>query len=65
MNDLRRIRRRSRLTQEELARLAGTDQATVSYLESGRTRPMWETAYRIARALKVRPEVVFPVEARG
>lgn len=36
---LKDLRQQSRLTQKELARKLDVDQATVSYWESGKTRP--------------------------
>lgn len=50
-------RQRARLTQDELAALAGVDQTTISSLETGRkTSPKFDTVMRLARALGVSPE---------
>jgi transcriptional regulator with XRE-family HTH domain len=62
---LKTLRKSRRLTQEALAALAGVDQATVSYLERGQAKPSWDTAYRISKALGVKPEAVFPVAPRA
>lgn len=60
---LRTLRKRRNLTQEQLAEHAQVDQVTISCLEnSDDPNPHWKTAYRISRALKTRPEVVFPVD---
>lgn len=59
---LARLRKSKKLTQEALAALAGTSQVTISELESGQTSdPKFSTAVRLARALDVQPEVLFPV----
>jgi transcriptional regulator with XRE-family HTH domain len=47
---LRRARRRSGLTQSDLARRAGTSQATVSAYESGRKEPSVATLNRLLAA---------------
>jgi transcriptional regulator with XRE-family HTH domain len=50
------------LTQAELAELVGVDQTTISDLECRRNRnPSWRTVKRIADALGVAPETIFPV----
>ena len=52
--DLRRLRRRRRLTQHDLSRLTGIQQTTLSALELGKTRdPRISTVERLARALHV------------
>ena len=53
---LREERKRSRLTQEELARASGVNRVTIARLETSATRAKPETTRRLARALKVRPE---------
>ena len=53
---LREERRRSRLTQEELAVLSGVGRVTIARLETGASRAKPETARKLARALKVGPE---------
>jgi len=61
---LREARREKHLTQVQLADLVGTDQTTISDLETGRNRnPSWSMVSRIAAALDVRPEEIFPVAA--
>jgi transcriptional regulator with XRE-family HTH domain len=52
------------LTQDALAAASRVPQKHVSQLELGRIgSPSWPTVYRLARALKVKPEHLFPVEA--
>lgn len=51
-NDLiREARRRSRLTQNELATLAGTTQSAIARLESGRTSPSFDDVIRMLRLM--------------
>lgn len=50
-------RRRSGLTQDQLALKSGVDQTTISSLETGRKRhPKFDTVLRLAKALNVAPE---------
>lgn len=62
---LREARKRRRLTQDALAALSGVEQATISRIEAGLAQPTWETAWRLSRALGVRPEVAFPIQEDG
>lgn len=49
-NDLvREARKRAGLTQRELAERAGTTQSAIARLESGRTRPTFESVLRLVR----------------
>jgi len=62
--ELKTARRIARLTQQELADRAGCDNSLISHLEAGRrsiTTVAYETVVRIARALNVEPEELFPV----
>jgi transcriptional regulator with XRE-family HTH domain len=53
-NDLiREARKRSQLTQTELARLAGTTQSAIARLESGRTSPSFDDVIRMLRLMKL------------
>jgi transcriptional regulator with XRE-family HTH domain len=47
---LREARKRSRLTQRELARRAGTAQSVVARIERGLSDPSWETLARLIAA---------------
>ncbi len=53
-------RARSELTQRALARRAGTTQAVVARIESGRTSPGWDTLQRLLRAsgFDLRAEII-------
>lgn len=51
-NDLvREARRRTGLTQAELARLAGTTQSAIARLESGATAPSFDDVIRVLRLM--------------
>lgn len=65
--DLRTARTKvRRLSQTELSRRSGVSQVTISQLETGATsEPTWTSVYRLAKALRMRPEVVFPVSERS
>jgi transcriptional regulator with XRE-family HTH domain len=53
-NDLiREARKRSQLTQTQLARLAGTTQSAIARLESGRTSPSFDDVIRMLRLMKL------------
>jgi ribosome-binding protein aMBF1 (putative translation factor) len=49
-SELIRARRRSGLSQEELAQRMGTSQSTIARLESGQTLPSTKTLLRFAEA---------------
>lgn len=56
------VRRQKGFTQSQLADAARVRQTYVSDLECGRNRnPSWAVVKRIADALGVRPEDIFPV----
>ncbi len=62
-NRIRRLRfDHDEMTQEELANLAGCTRQTIIALEQGKYVPSLELAYKIARALGVSLEEVFPYE---
>ncbi len=62
---LREARTKRNLTQEELAARSGVEQPTISALENSRIQsPSWDTVCLLARALKVKPEELFPVPDR-
>ena len=48
-----RLRHDKKLTQVELSKLSGVNQATISNLEKGRHEPTIDTLIRISRALSV------------
>jgi len=53
---LKEERKRSRLTQEELSILSAVNRVTIARLETGAARATPETAHKLARVLKVKPE---------
>ena len=62
--ELRIARKIARLTQSELAERAGVTDSFISLIESGKRdirSAGYETVVRIARALGVEPEELFPV----
>jgi transcriptional regulator with XRE-family HTH domain len=63
--NLRALRRRQSLTQQELARRAGVDRATISQIENGRENPRTDTVLRLARVLGVGPADLWAGPAPG
>jgi transcriptional regulator with XRE-family HTH domain len=59
MNTLRNLRQRHRLTQAQLAELAGTSQPTIAAYESASKSPTLRTLERVARALGLEAIVDF------
>jgi len=51
-------------TQQELADQAGVDIAVVNRVEGGIRRPGYEACIRLARALNLEPEDLFPLGPR-
>ena len=63
MNTLNATRKAKGMTQVELAAKSGVDQTTISGLEVDTDRvPSWPTVAKLAKALRVKPEALFPVE---
>jgi transcriptional regulator with XRE-family HTH domain len=62
LRGLRRERLRAGLTQEELARLAGTTQHTISEAEGGKRAPRTSTLYKLSDALGVPTASLFTPE---
>lgn len=57
---LRALREERHLTQKQLAVLSGVDQACISLLElNPDPNPLWYTARRLARALRLKPHEIF------
>ncbi len=62
--NLKDIRNQKNLTQEKLAEKSGVDQSTISAIETRRMKsPSWEIVARLAKALEVPPEQLFPVDS--
>ena len=64
MNYLREFRVRKLMTQKELAKASGVSQVTISFIENQLSEPMDLTKQKLARALKVEPEKLFPPRDR-
>lgn len=63
MRTIKKLREERGITQVELAKMCGVQQATISDIERGHVKsPSVDTAQRIARALGVRVEDLFPVD---
>ena len=58
MNPVHDLRRRTGLTQAQLAEAGGTSQPTIAAYESGKKSPTLRTLRRIARAAGLEPFVV-------
>jgi len=52
---LRRKRKAAGLTQEQLALTAGVERVFVSWLETGKNQPTFQTIYKLAQALNCAP----------
>jgi len=59
-NRLREYRVKRLMTQKELAKISGVGQVTISFIENGLIDPMELTKAKLARALKVPVEDLFP-----
>jgi DNA-binding XRE family transcriptional regulator len=64
MNHLKEYRVKKLMTQKELAQKSGISQVTISFIENQLTEPMELTKEKLARALKVESEKVFPPKHR-
>jgi len=62
VNRLKKAREDAELSQSELARLVEVPQATISALENDRIKkPSHDLVIRLSRALRRKPEDLFPV----
>jgi DNA-binding XRE family transcriptional regulator len=62
VNRLKKAREDAELSQSELARLVEVPQATISALENDKIkRPSHHLVVRLCRALRRKPEDIFPV----
>jgi transcriptional regulator with XRE-family HTH domain len=57
--NIRRIRERRGLTQEQLGWASGIHQTAVARIESGERRPTLETIFKLAQGLEVPPADFF------
>lgn len=63
-NSLRAYRVKKLMTQRDLAKASGVTQVTISFIENGLSEPMDLTMEKLARALKVEVEKLFPRRSR-
>lgn len=61
-NNLKKIRKNMNISSEELASRAGISFSTYNKIEKGRSKPMLETALKIARILRTPIEILFYLE---
>lgn len=64
--ELKTARRIARLTQQQLADLAGVDVSAVSLIENGKREigsMQYQSVVRLARALNVEPDELFPISS--
>ncbi len=64
MNCLREYRVKKLMTQKELAKASGVSQVTISFIENELSEPMDLTKQKLARALKIESETLFPPRTR-
>ena len=64
MNHLREFRIKQLMTQKQLAEKSGVSQVTISFIENQLSNPMDLTKQKLARALAVTPEELFPEKPR-
>lgn len=57
--NIKKIRKKKGLTQEELALEAGLNRAYIGYIERGKRNPSTETVAKIAKVLKVSLSKIF------
>lgn len=60
MNKLRDVRVLKRISQMQLRLLSGVNQTKISWIENGFIKPKPEEKIKLARALGVNPEELFP-----
>ncbi len=56
---IQKIRKKAKLTQEDLAYKVGVSRAYMGYIEQGRNTPSLEVVEKIARAIKVKVSDLF------
>lgn len=64
LNYLRDYRVKKFMTQKELAKASGISQVTISFIENRLSEPMDLTKQRLAQALKVPAEKLFPPKSK-
>lgn len=61
MNNMKELRVSKNLKQKELARITGLSTAAISLFENNKSTPSMNSAYKIAKALDVSLENLFPL----
>lgn len=61
MNNMKELRVSKNLKQKELARITGLSTAAISLFENNKSTPSMNSAYKIAKALDVSLESLFPL----
>lgn len=64
-NDLKDLRAKRNLTQEDLAKAVGVTRVTISYIENGEYRPSLELAFLLAQFFGKSIEDIFHIESSG
>lgn len=64
MNKLRDTRVLKRISQMQLRQMSGVNQTKISWIENGFIKPKPEEEVKLARALGVKPEELFPVSEK-
>lgn len=64
-NNLKEVRMRLSLSQEELGRITGISRTTVGRIERGQYMPSLRLAFRLAKKLGLRIEDIFTLEKTG
>jgi DNA-binding XRE family transcriptional regulator len=64
MPTVKELREAKLLSQDDLAKMAKISPATLNRIEKGYQKPMWVTRRKLAKALKVKAEIIqFDVKA--
>ena len=61
MNNMKELRVSKNLKQKDLARITGLSTAAISLFENNKSTPSMNSAYKIAKALDVSLENLFPL----
>ena len=64
-NNLKDLRAKQNLTQEDLAKAVGVTRVTINYIENGEYRPSLELAFLLAKFFRKSIEEIFRVESSG
>ncbi len=65
VNNLKDLRAKQNLTQEELANAVGVTRVTINYIENGEYRPSLELAFLLAHFFRKTIEEIFRIEPLG